>query len=299
MNPADLHLVIPVHNRKALTRGCLAALAKQTVTGFTTIVVDDGSTDGTADMLGVEFPQTVLLRGDGSLWWSGATNLGVDWALKRQARWIMTLNDDTLPRPDFIEKMLFWAERTPHALIGAFAVDAESGKAVYGGERIRWLTAGFADLLAEIPPDKRHGLHEVTHYPGRGLLIPAEAFSSIGLFDARRFPQAAADYDFTLRARRHGFKIFSNHDAVLEIFPKESGDARLVDTRSVTNYVRHLFDLKGGGNLRRFVVFAVRNCPPWYLPMFLLAGVVRRVGGYPLRWLGERFGHGAPTHVRR
>ena len=71
-----ISIVIPVHNRREFTRQCLACLAVQTYRNVQTIVVDDGSTDGTDIMISQEFPDVVVMRGDGNLWWTEATNWG-------------------------------------------------------------------------------------------------------------------------------------------------------------------------------------------------------------------------------
>ena len=70
-NSKSLFIVIPVHNRKHFTRDCLLSLRKQTFQNFTIIVIDDGSSDGTGEMIQKEFPEVVLLHGDGNLWWTG------------------------------------------------------------------------------------------------------------------------------------------------------------------------------------------------------------------------------------
>lgn len=277
-----MFVVIPVHNRIAFTRVCLSALSRQTVQDFQVVVVDDGSTDGTAEMVRVEFPGVRLLAGDGTLWWSAATNLGIVESRRQGATHILTLNNDTNPPPDFIENMLKAAAEKPGALIGAYAVDALSGQAVYGGEWISWLTAASKSLLFE-----KRALVETTHYPGRGLLIPTAVFDRVGLFDSVHFPQTAADYDFTHHARRKGFRIFCDSASVLPIYPAESGDAAFRLRKGWRNYYRHLFDIRGGGNLRVFFWYAVRNCPVPLLPIFLTVGLARRTGGYLLEWMTE------------
>ena len=85
-------IIIPVHNRKALTHDCLASLETQTWKDFRVIVVDDGSTDGTADMLRTMFPSVIVLTGNGNLFWTAATNLGIRYALAQGATHILTLN---------------------------------------------------------------------------------------------------------------------------------------------------------------------------------------------------------------
>jgi GT2 family glycosyltransferase len=194
----------------------------------------------------------------------------------------VTLNDDTVPARDFLENLVGSATAVPRALIGAYAVDAETGEPVYGGETIRWATASYQSHLGA---DARRV--EVTHFPGRGLLIPAEVFRRIGLFDGDHFPQTAADYDFTHRARRAGYRIYCDRGSILRVHPEASGDSMYRRVKGWRNYYRHLFDIKGGGNLRVFFWYAVRNCPWSLLPVCLPVGMARRIAGYLLEWLTE------------
>ena len=280
----DLCFVIPVHNRREFTRNCLAALAKQETR---IIVVDDGSTDGTEAMIRCEFPEVTVLRGDGNLWWSGATNLGAKHGLELGAACIVCLNDDTLPQPDFARRLAEAASQMPNTIIGAMAVDARTGCPIFGGERMNWLAAAPYPLLPKTgaPPE---GIVEVSHAPGRGLLIPAAVFRRAGFFDADCFPQYAADYDFTSRARSLGFRVVCYYPAVLGIYPEASGDAANRSRRSFANYWQHLSGVKGGANLAVFVRYAGRHCPLALLPSCLVIGVLRRIGGYPAAWIRER-----------
>jgi GT2 family glycosyltransferase len=278
-----IHIIIPVHNRKEFTRQCLFSLRQQTYKDFEVVVVDDGSSDGTYEMLENEFPEVHVIKGNGNLWWTAATNLGVKYALESDAEYILTLNNDTIATEDFLEKMVYWAEKEPKALLGAFAIDANTKKPVYGGEIINWKWASSKFLLDILPQEKWHGLHEVTHFPGRGLLIPVEVFKDIGLHDEKNFPHYAADYDFTHRAIRAGYKVFCNYDARLLIYPEESGDAENRKKKSLKNYYNHLFGMKGGGNIKIFTKYAMRNCPLKYLGIFLLIGLIRRIGGYLIK----------------
>jgi GT2 family glycosyltransferase len=275
-----LFIVIPVFNRKKFTQDCLLSLRKQSNQNFKVIVVDDGSTDGTGQMLAEDFPEVIVLTGDGNLFWTAATNLGVKYALAHGATHIMTLNNDTLATPDFIEKMYVWATQRPDALLGALALDSASHKPVYGGETINWLQNAFEPLLNKLPQEKQKGLHRVTHFPGRGLWIPSKVFETIGLFDEKKFPHYYADYDFTHTAVRAGFEIYCNYDARLLTYPAESGDQQIRKKKSFKNYYNHLFGIRGGGNLINFTRFTIKNCPPFYIPMVLVNGYIRRVFGY-------------------
>lgn len=276
-------IVVPVHNRKEFTRDCLLSLQSQTSTPDFIIIVDDGSTDGTAEMLKAEFPRVIVISGDGNLFWTASINLGIRHALQLGASYVLTLNNDTIAPPDFVENMLAGAKQKPNALIGALDIDSSTLKPYYGGEIVNWMLSKSTYLLNKLKSDEQNGLHEVSLYPARGLLIPRGVFESIGLFEEKKLPHYMADYDFTHKARRHGFPIYCSYEAKLYTYPEEGGDHKIREKKTLRNYFNHLFSLKGGGNLMNFTIYTFRNCPPWYILPSLLTGYIRRIGGFWLK----------------
>jgi GT2 family glycosyltransferase len=283
----SIYVIIPVHNRIRYTRSCLRSLYQQSFRDFEIIVIDDGSTDGTSEMIGAEFPEVVLLRGAGNLWWTRAINMGVEYALARKADYIITLNDDIVLNDYFIERMVLRSAKNPGALLGGVEIDSITKKPTYGGKIIDWKLAKNRNLLDTLEPDKWHSLHEVNHLPGRELLVPAEVFHKIGLFDEKNFPQTVADFDFTYRAHKAGYKIYCNYDAQVETYPDSKGGLELREHRSLRNYYQHLFGIKGKANLYRFTLFAFKNCPRQFLLTYLSIGVTRRICGYLFEWIHE------------
>jgi GT2 family glycosyltransferase len=275
-----IYIVTPVFNRRGFTEKYLEALSKQTNKDFKTIIVDDGSTDGTAEMIVEKFPDIIVLREKGDLWWAEATNVGVRYAMAQGASYIMTLNDDTVPESDYMEKMIYWTQQKPDALLGAFAIDANTTKPISGGEYRSWKTGKSIYNLDILSEDQWHGLHPVSHFPGRGLLIPTKVFESIGYYDSKNFPQTIADNDFTHRAKNNGFEIYCNFDARIGIYPDESATVSLRKKKSLKNYYNHLFGIRGGGNLKWFTICTLKNCPTKYVARFLIIGLTRRIFGY-------------------
>lgn len=279
-----IYIVIPVHNRKDFTKDCIESLKNQTYKDFKIIIVDDGSTDGTSEMLKNEFPNVIVLQGDGNLFWTKAINMGIRKALDLGAEYIFTLNNDTVATCDLLEKMMVWAVRTPNSLLGALDLSFNTKKPYYGGEIMNWPLAKSRYLLNELDESARHGLHEVSLFPARGLLIPRQVFDRIGLFAEKELPHYMADYDFTHMAIRNGFKVYCNYDARLYTFPEEGGDYKIrKNAKNLRNYYDHLFSIKGGANLRNFTRYTFRNCPPKYIPFSLVIGFLRRIGGYWIR----------------
>jgi GT2 family glycosyltransferase len=270
--------VIPVHNRKKFTEACLHSFQNQTIKSDYIIVVDDGSSDGTEEMINTQFSDAIVLKGNGNLFWTAAINMGIKLALSLGADYVLTMNNDTVASKNFIEKMMLHAK--PDILLGALDIDIKSKKPYYGGELFSWRTGHSEFLLRILTRRKQKGLHEVSLFPGRGLLIPKRVFETVGLFEEKKLPHYLADYDFTQLARNKGFKVFCNYDAKIYTHPEEGGDHKIRSKKSLRNYINHLFSIRGGGNLRNFTVYAMRNCPPKDIVLALLSGYARRMAGY-------------------
>ncbi len=293
-----IYIVTPVFNRKDFTQSYLEALANQTNQDFKTIIVDDGSTDGTSEVIKKQFPEVILLTEQGDLWWAEATNIGIRYAIEKGADYVMTLNDDTLPTSDYMEKMQLHSQHYPNALLGAFAINADNDQPVFGGEILNWKTGNFEDVLNKLPPGQHQGLHLVNVFPGRGLLIPVDVFKKIGFYDSKNFPQTIADLDFTARATNAGYNIYCNYDAKIKIYPEESGGVLIRKEKSLKNYYKHLFSQRGAGNLKWFTIFAFKNAPKRYLLSYWLIGVARRVGGYLIEWSKESSNSGRVRSIK-
>ncbi len=279
-NISNIFVVIPVHNRKDFTRSCLMSLRQQTFTDFTIIVVDDGSTDGTGEMIANEFPYVQVLKGNGNLWWTGGINLGISKALEQHASYILTMNDDTEVPPDFMHNMVRWAEVHPKALLGAFEKDLKNHQPLYAGQQLQWPYLKSTKLLKTLPSSLHHGLHEIKVFHGRGLWIPSTVFATIGLFDSKRFPHYIADFDFTLNAHKAGFKLFCNFDSIVYSYPDESGEKKIKHKKSLYNFYQHLFGRRGGANLFDYTNFVLKNCPKYIIPIELTMGYIRRIIGF-------------------
>lgn len=279
-----ISIVIPVHNRKNFTKKCLVSLRNQTHQADYIIVVDDGSKDGTGEMLAQEFPEVITLSGDENLFWTAAINKGIKLALALGSEYVMTLNNDTIASPTFIEKMMLNVDHYTPVLLGAFDIDMATQKPYYGGEIFNWRTGSSEYLLNTLKKEEQKGLQEVSLLPARGLLIPRVVFETIGLFAEKQLPHYLADYDFTQRARKIGFKVYCNYDAILYTYPEEGGDYKIRAEKTWRNYFKHLFDIRGGGNLRNFTIYALRNCPKKDILIALFTGYSRRLGGF---WLSK------------
>src|ERR1700709_529254 len=100
-------------------------------------------------MVAGEYPESVLLRGDGSLYWTGAMHLGIAHILSHSATndYVLLLNDDLIFGEDLIERLLGAMKWHPRSLIQAVESCADDPDLIWqGGVRMNWWTARHVRL---------------------------------------------------------------------------------------------------------------------------------------------------------
>jgi GT2 family glycosyltransferase len=260
-----IYVILPVHDRLAITQGCVRCLLAQT-SPFHLVLVDDGCVDGTPQWVAGEMAQRPLtiLRGDGNLWWAGALQLAYQWIRARRAMpgdAVLLLNDDVTFGPDFLA----------------------AGLACLDADRRRWVQA-VAHGPDGMPPDRgvRADLRrlqfrlasdasEINCLSTRGLMLDLLAFVRSGGFRPRLLPHYLSDYEFTLRGARRGARLTSCESFKLRMDPESTG-FRQPPQHGFRKFVRSSFSTKSMFNPLRVSIFVLLCCPVWVVP-FHLAGI--------------------------
>lgn len=259
-------IVIPVYNRKAHTLNCLRQLQMIDKTGMdiTIVVVDDGSSDGTSELVATEYPEVVILRGDGNLWWSGATNMGVKYALDQKSDYVLALNDDVEFQGDFLVQLLKTAKSYDNTIVCGIVCDTDrKDKIMSAGLRakgfLNYIYTGHlsgADVSA-LPENEFAS--DIT--AGRAVLIPTEVFREVGLFDAQKFPHHMGDMDFILRAKKKGFKVLVNPRSFVYTKIGDNYFPIQIIEKSVWQNIKGFFHVKSTVNFRTRWNFYLRHTP--------------------------------------
>ena len=219
----QVSLIAAVRNRREITLQCLRSLARVDTTGLRLekIIVDDGSTDGTADAVRQTFPEVKLIRGDGELWCSGAINLGVEAALKGNPEYILVVNDDTVFDARFLKEMIATAEANPRSVVGSLLLSWDQPHRVFQvGPRWDTWHGGWRHYFDQTVWTMPKREFEVELIVGNCTLFPAAAFREEGLFATRWLPHYG-DAEFTPRLRRRGWKLLIQPSARVFNQPNE------------------------------------------------------------------------------
>lgn len=99
----DLSVVIVSYNTRELLRNCLRSLRDSQGLKLEVIVVDNASSDGSADMLRKDFPEVQLQAQTVNSWFCGGNNIG---SAAAKSDYVLLLNPDTEVAPDALSQML-------------------------------------------------------------------------------------------------------------------------------------------------------------------------------------------------
>ncbi len=272
-----LAIIIPTFNRKDSLLQVLEALEKHDINDFllSTVVVADGSSDGTQEAVRSRFPGVTILEGNSHWWWTKSVNEGCKWALKNNSDAVLLLNDDIRLDPHYFKHLLKAVEKEPHAIIGSLNITEENKRRIYfsGAQKVSWWLGKlqrYHTFLA-LCPAELSGLHKSVVLPGRGLWIPIWVFEKIGFFDQQALPQYKADYDFVLRAVKHNIPAFISWDAVIYTHTEKTGQGATFAEQSFSRFTRSLFHSRSRTNLIQNFIYYWRHFPPILLPIFPFA----------------------------
>lgn len=257
-------VVLPVHNRVKITKSFARFLRDQTWQNWTLVLVDDGSTDGTAgEVSSILGDRVSVVRGDGNLWWAGGVNAGLSRVGElgpEASDLVLIINDDVEFGPEFVSAGVKLIADRPGSIALAKSTDSETGEVVDAGSTICW-------PIFKIFPVGRDS--DINIAPSRGLLMTWSDLGGIGTFRADVLPHYCSDSEFTYRAWMKGFRFLTSDSFKLRMHFRETGIAR-IKASGVSDYLKKLFSMRSIHNpvfLSRFVLL---SCPLLYrLPALL------------------------------
>jgi GT2 family glycosyltransferase len=231
-------------------------------------------------MLQRDYPDVIALRGDGNLWWTGATNWAVRECLQAGCEFVLLLNPDVIVEPTTISTLVSNSMSLDMAIVTPVVLDYDNPEVIWeAGHTWGPVVERFPVIWAARYMYK-HGA-KVSRLPktpystvsvvGRGGLIPRIAFETLGLFDEQRFPHYGADGDLAKRAWRAGHPMYIVPLARVLLHTDQTG--RMVPEslrEAIWQYGRYLLSRKHGEAIRTLYFLCMKNLPMYAaIPSYL------------------------------
>jgi GT2 family glycosyltransferase len=272
-----LAILLTCYNRREQTLACLQRLSEQSICGDI-YLVDDGSSDGTAEAVARNYPQVKLLRGDGNLYWVGGMHLAFGAAMQQAYDYYLWLNDDTLLVADAISILLQTHSRLAQqgdasAIVAGSVQDPRNGRLTYGGRRRpqRWFSRKFEPVLPSQEPQRCDTMQ------GNIVLIPHSVTERIGNVDPV-FIHNFGDLDYGLRAVKSGCSVWIA-PGFLGSCAQNSVRGSWADTSlSVLDRLRKVIQVKAFPP-KVWTIYLKRHSGPFWM-LFWFLPYIRAVIGY-------------------
>ncbi|WP_222565174.1 glycosyltransferase [Novilysobacter antarcticus] len=198
-------IIIPVFNQLEHTLGCLRALAAHPPrAAIEIIVVDDGSSDGSG---------TVLPAIEGLRYHRRADNQGFiaacnDGASLARGEFVVFLNNDTIPQPGWLDRLLDTFGRFPDTGLAGAQLVYPDGRLQEAGGIVFADGSGWNYGRFEAPDAPRHAfVREADYCSGAAIAIRRSLFAELGGFDSRYSPAYFEDTDLAFAVRAAGLKV--------------------------------------------------------------------------------------------
>jgi GT2 family glycosyltransferase len=288
-------VVIPTFNRKAHLQSVLSQLVDQRLENcqlFFVIVVD-GSTDGTIEMLANEFPNVTTVLGDGNWWYTRSMNEGFKKALVLKPDYLLCLNDDVHIETTYVATLLEGAIACQKpSIVGSVTASFDPPhKVLFAGvQHINWLLyrqKNYPALGESYSPQAHPMPIRSVVLPGRGMLIDRRVMDVIGLFD-EQLMQYGSDDEYTLRAAKNGFDVWVCWQAVVFSHERLTGADSVYNLPSFGKYFRSFFVRHSPNSLHKLFYIIDRYSPFWARPLARSFVVVGSLYTYLKYWLKNR-----------
>lgn len=208
---AVLHCGInPDGSARKLLSDTLDSLRTMTYPDFRLVVVDNGSTDGSQTMVREKYPDVTLIENGENLGVMEGYNTGLRFGLKENAPWTILLNNDIIVDPGLLTEMMKAAMADDRAgILGPkiYFFD-KPGTFWYAGGSIRFFSGIISHRgIRETDRGQYDRTEETDYVNGCAMLVRRDVVERIGLLDTVFSPMYSEDADYSIRARRAGYRL--------------------------------------------------------------------------------------------
>jgi GT2 family glycosyltransferase len=192
------------------TKACVESLERITWPNYEILIVDNGSTDGSAQKLREDFPRHQVLANPANLGFARGHNVGIRRALAGGADYVLLLSNDFVVAPGFLEPAVALAQSDAKiGMIGGKIYLLEKpGCLWYAGGRVSRLR-GMAKVYGAHEKDR--GQHDrvrrISFVSGAKMLIKRAVLENVGLLPEEYF-FGIEEWDYSVAVRRAGYTLY-------------------------------------------------------------------------------------------
>ena len=210
MEKPSVTVIVLNWNGKDLTIECLESLKQVNYSNFNILVVDNGSTDGSVELLKEKFPEVSILVLEKNLGYAGGNNRGFDSLKHDQPEYVIFLNNDTIVDENFIEPLVkqLLTHKKASQTVPKIYYENDPKLIWYAGGIVNLWTGSIYHLgIRQYDGPAYSKTHKTKYATGCCFCMRYEEFKEFGGFD-EAFPMYSEDVDLSLWIRAAGKQVW-------------------------------------------------------------------------------------------
>ena len=258
-----LYIVTAVHNRYEITKRFILQLKQQTYKDYRLVLVDDGSTDNTSEMVMSELPDAVILYGDGNLWWGGALHKAYKYLKKdvlKDDDIVFICNDDIDFKSDFLETGVKVISENKQYLLASKGIDGRTGEVSDKARGRDPVTAEGIDVPFGTPTNCGST---------RAMFVMGDVYKKVGGVHPVLLPHYCSDVEYVIRAHRKGYPCITYEYPEYTNHPESTGLEK-------SENVKQTFSKKYMNNPIYKFNFIMMVTPFYLLPAYIFSLLTRK-----------------------
>ncbi len=193
-----------------LLRETLDSLRRMTYPNFRIVVVDNGSTDGSVAFVKERYPGVEVLENGKNLGVTEGYNAGLRYGLEHGGEWVLLLNNDIVVDPEMLSRLVEASEPDRAAGLSAPAMYYHDTPDLfwYAGGKVNYFTGIISHRGIRTEDRGQYTAPSDTGYiNGCAMMVRRAVMEKIGLLDPVFSPGYSEDVDYSIRARKAGFRL--------------------------------------------------------------------------------------------
>ena len=249
-----------------VTNDCILSIKKTVFPFYSIIVVDNGSTDGSADRLATLYPEMVFICSATNLGFTGGNNLGFRYSIENGFEYSILLNNDTFVEPDFLIHLVKYMDENPTVGIiqPRIHFNHNREKLWNGGSFYnKWLGYFYTSGFNRLPGPKYLTIKNVDWVTGCAFFTRNSILKQTGLLADNMFIYSE-DVDLSLRIAALGYKLVYYPTSVIYHIAGMSNKSIVKVKEGFVNPVVHYLN-------QRNRIWVIKKYTPWFcIPTALL-----------------------------
>jgi GT2 family glycosyltransferase len=223
------------------TSNCIESLQLCDYPSFEIIVVDNGSIDGSGNLLKAKFPEIILIASPTNEGFAAGNNRGFSYAIDNQFTYAMMLNNDVFVEPDFISKLINYMESHPEtgAIQPKIFFNHDRKKIWNGGSYyLSWLGWTYSKRYMRKAGVLQSQFQQVDWITGCAFLTKTSILKEVGLLKEAFFIYYE-DVDLSFRIRSNGYQLIFHPESIIYHIAGSSNKTKLKGKEGYSSPIVH------------------------------------------------------------